>query len=643
MDSYSNLLYDGAKYFDGPPDDLHSKRLAETPRYSRTKAMSNFQSAFGASRKLQQLVGITEPEPYVRPPPVPQDLEQRFFESLREYGLDREPLETLSGAASGKPMMSAAAQFGKTQLENIVEEKESPVRATHQKSGSGGRSGGLSIITPGWQSGCEAMSGAEMTMTEGQQKVSQDMGHAFRLHYEQVSSYTNTENQFTKDAENSAKHDFPHGSSSLADLKKRKPLPRNEELPMISFDDKAFELLPFDHLSGQADARIPSPILFPSPRVEQEESWGFPQTDNDEAVPFGMTTSAGLSDQGIYIAEQVAERPQQLPPPQITIQAPSPGKMPPPTTKKRPATSQDSSPAKARASDATCGLPILDADLEMLWKVKFPGNTYALLSILLPWSLTTRRLYNQIQEPYSFSVNAAFPYHVKPPVYQKLVSVSFYNTSVTPHKEVRFIGPGDCKEMSYNEVDVFSKLSETSDPVDPNCKIGSLKSVLGLAGTGSGTQSYKHMPMAQRAALSEGRWCYILLQGFPSSTQEAPHVMLAWPTCSITSSSDCLHTIYPDAYNAFHPRPFAPRRATSLQNLAASMRLKQELRAASSEQLAKVVEVEGALTLKRRVMKMEKGGRVPLIEGYRVDVRRWEDWMQAVGRGRGKVMMWMER
>jgi hypothetical protein len=191
------------------------------------------------------------------------------------------------------------------------------------------------------------------------------------------------------------------------------------------------------------------------------------------------------------------------------------------------------------------------------------------LSILLPWSLTLKRLYNQIQDPYNFSINTAFPYHVKPPVYQKLVSVSFYDMGVTPHKEIRFIGPGDCKEMSYNEVDVFSNSSGTSDLRDTSCKIGNLKSALGLAGTGSGTPSYKHMPMAQRAAFGEGRWSYILLQGLTSSTQEAPHVMLAWPTCCITSYSDCLHTIYPDAYNASHPRPFAPKRATSLQNLAA--------------------------------------------------------------------------
>jgi hypothetical protein len=75
------------------------------------------------------------------------------------------------------------------------------------------------------------------------------------------------------------------------------------------------------------------------------------------------------------------------------------------------------------------------------------------------------------------------------------------------------------------------------------------------------------------------------------------------------------------------------------------MRLKQELRAASSEQLGGVgvEEVEGALTLKRRVVKMEKGGRLPLIEGFRVDVRCWREWIEAVGRGRGEVMLWMER
>jgi hypothetical protein len=647
MEPYSSLPYSSAEYFDGPPDDVHSKRLAETPRYSKIKAMTDFQSAFGTSKKLQQVFGITGPEPYVRPPPIPQDLEQRFLKSLQEYSADRQslsgdPSETLSHVASDKRKMSADVRSGKTQLENIVEEKESPVRATHKNPGSGGRPAGLIINPPVWDSGYEAVSGAENISTNDQQDTSLDTLHAFGLDSKQTSVCMN-DGRSTNYGDNCVGYAFPQGSSSLANLTKHRSHLSSEQQPLISFDDTLFN--PRHAIDLSLSGGSPSPVLFPSPRIEQEESWKSTQTDNGGAAPLGFTTSAGLYDQGVYIGEQFAAYSQEIRVPQIMVQAPSPGKMPPSTTKKRPATSQGVSPPRVRISEATCGLPMLDADLEMLWKVKFPGNTYALLTIMLPWSLTMRHLYNQIGNPYNFSINAAFPYPVKPPVYQKLVSVSFYDTSCTPHKEIRFISPDDCAEMSYNEVDVFSYPKDTADAIEPQCRIDALKRALGV-NAGSGAASYKHMPMHQRATIGEGRWSYILLQSpRPSdSSLQAAHIMIAWPTCSVTDSSECLHTIGPDAYNVSHPCSFAPKRATSLQNLAASMRLQQNLRAASSEQLPKIAEeVEGALTLKRRVVKMEKVGKLPLIEGYRIDVRKWEEWIKAVGMGKGKVMLWMER
>jgi hypothetical protein len=40
---------------------------------------------------------------------------------------------------------------------------------------------------------------------------------------------------------------------------------------------------------------------------------------------------------------------------------------------------------------------------------------------------------------------------------------------------------------------------------------------------------------------------------------------------------------------------------------------------------------------------MEKAGRIPLLEGHMVDVKSWEGFLEAVGKGKGKVIMWMER
>jgi hypothetical protein len=704
MDSNFNLHYEGDHFLDGPPDDLHSKRLIETPRYSSINAMTNILNAFIASKKLQQVFGITEtpPEPYVRPPSMPEDLEERFVASLREYGVDVKmpagnSLEMLRGVNKRLKKVGVGNALGKAVLEMIKEENESPVRATHMKIG-----GGLTINLPVWNSGCEAVSGTGYAVSSEEGSVNgyagnnnwsdqqvdippanrpstasgshntsaanydenwlgydpsagsnsptaltgHQVSHPYsssvadthtaldRPHAAQVASYTPTSHY--------ADHDWigvgykpPRRSSSLVNLGQQSPV----------FHDDVYTRA---QTSYEAPERIDSipPVLFPPPAVEQEESWDFVQTDTGEMTPldFALGGFAPDAEDGrTHYPVRSSSKPQDVPAPQIMVQAPSPNKLPPPTTKKRRATSQGAPTAKARASDNTFGLPTLPADLEMLWKFKFPGNTYALLTIILPWSLSMRRLYNALPVTKPFSLNAAFPYLVLPPLYQKLVSISFYDTSVTPHKEIRFIGPNDCAEMSYNEVDIFAYPDEGPIQSNEQGKANAMKRALGMY-VGDG-KNYRHMPMSQRADTGEGRWSYVLFQGQHQPSELAPpHMIIAWPTYSITNSSECLHTIYPDT----SLRPSAPKRPSSLQNMAASMRLQQSLRVASSEHLPKVGlgalrEIEGALTLKRRVLKMEKAGRVPLVEGYRVDVRKWEEWMKAVGRGKGKVMLWMER
>lgn len=371
-------------------------------------------------------------------------------------------------------------------------------------------------------------------------------------------------------------------------------------------------------------------------------SWDFIQTVTGDITPqtfaLGGFPASCTNEEGVYPMRPKSRGGLV---PQIMVQEASPRKMPPPTSKKRRASSQAVPPAKARASENTVGLPILPANLEILWKVKFPGNTYALLTTMLTWSLNMRRLSNLIPDPKAFSINGAFPYLVEPPVYQKLVSVSFYDTSVTPHKELRFLGPDDCAEMTYNEVDTFAYPDDTAAASGNSSKADAVKRALGMNTTCAQTTDYKNMSMPDRAGTGEGRWSYILFRAHPPPTQSShtpPHCILAWPTHVTTNSSECLHTIYPD-------RPSAPRHFSSLQNVAVSMRLQQSLRAASSEQLpeARLVHMEGAVTLKRKVLKMEKPGGMPLVEGYRVDVRKWEGWMEAVGKGKGKIMMWMER
>jgi hypothetical protein len=315
-------------------------------------------------------------------------------------------------------------------------------------------------------------------------------------------------------------------------------------------------------------------------------------------------------------------------PPQIKIQEPSPEKQS--TSKKRSATHSISMPpaAKSRDSDSTMGLPILAAEDEFLWKTKFPGNTYALLTLLLAWSLSMQRMEKLLPDPYLFSLNPAFPSPIKPPVHQPLISVAFYDTSTVPHKEIRFIGPSDVAKCSYNEVSVFCPTTAALDSkqAEHECRIAAMRRALGL----------EAKPLHLNNG--EGRWAYVLMQGHAKPSETIPHVVVAWHVDAVTSKTECLHTIYPDVCMAANPAPPVPgrlpRRVSSLHS---------ELRAASSSDVLGQGAGNGALTLRREVWKMEKAGRLPLIEGCRVDVKTWEGWLGAVGMGKGKVVVWKER
>jgi hypothetical protein len=401
--------------------------------------------------------------------------------------------------------------------------------------------------------------------------------------------------------------------------------------------------------------------LFPSPRVEPAQSWD--EVDTNPGVqappgtlPIAFTAGQATSSTQMHYAEEPHD---ELSVPQIQIEPPSPAvlnskKKNKHNNRKRSATSsQEAPPAKARTDDSTLGLPILAVGQEALWKSQFPGNTEALLTIILPWSLSMKRLFTAYPDAKRFSLNPAFPYKVTPPLHIKLVSAAFYDLSVPPHKEIRFLSPADAVDISYNEVDIFACPDDSSTPVptEHDRAKNAMKRALGLS---IPTTDYKHMLMHQRAAIGQGRWAYILLQSHRTSPKATPpHAMIAWHVSAVTDSSDCMHFVYPDAYMAARCTPLlapkVPKRFSSLQNLAQRFiepkRLRQELRAASSEELPGVGgrSGEGAVVLKRRVVKMEKAGRIPLIEGFRVDVRKWEGWMEAVGNGKGKIIMWMEK
>jgi hypothetical protein len=684
----TNSAYDSTQSPNDASADLHSKRHVETPRYSKTNAISSFHNAFSSSKMLQQMLGLKAPEPYVQPPPMPEDLEQRFRAGLQQYGMNVQmpigsPVEMLR-RASETEKMTAGTTSGKTVLQTIEEEELSPTKATDMRAGASDAPLDQKVNLPAGDSGYEAIAGPEHTSADIERNIeasaydnnnSSDEEDAANPANRLLTSYhgegaseTDFEDDYytndpyagfgsdtTLDESQSSRpgssfgvldttHAMPHAlspynnygtnhgsagagykppprSSSLANLTQHLALQNEEHLSKPAYKVEHIES-PSSYNANQY-ASPDQKVLFPSPKVGQEQSWDAMQSRSGSASQQSLASNE--------FAPQDADT--GAPVPKITVEAPSSMKIP--ASKKRSATSQGAPPTKVQLDDSTVGLPTLAANQEMLWKVEFPGYTYALLTVMLSWSLTMQRLYKQFWDPFLFSINPAFPHPIGAPLCQKLVSVAFYDNSTTPHKEIRFIGAGDVAEMSYNEVDVFAYPSENAS-VPTGHRVSALKRTVGL-------------DKKIRDDTGQGRWAYILLQDHRSKspTTTPAHVMIAWPKSAMTDSSECIHTVYPDAGVAARPRFHkAVKKSTSMQNLAATLGFSKNLRATAS--MADLPEVgeeegEGAWTLMRQVVKLEKAGRVPLIEGYRVDVKSWEGFLNAAGVGKGKVIMWRER
>ena len=86
---------------------------------------------YSASHKLHQVLGMRSPEPLVAPPVMPHDLMGKFeavTSSRRKHtgGLH-------ASKQPGRSVDSSSTGHGKPNLEDIVEEKESPVKAQKDK------------------------------------------------------------------------------------------------------------------------------------------------------------------------------------------------------------------------------------------------------------------------------------------------------------------------------------------------------------------------------------------------------------------------------------------------------------------------------------------------------------------------------
>ncbi|KAF3048503.1 hypothetical protein E8E11_002880 [Didymella keratinophila] len=675
-----------------PPPNLHREVQAEQPRRSKMDTLNNAIRTFSASKALNQVLGMRDPKPFIPPPAMPTGLSERF-----EAGLQGHEMLHTTGVFATRPNEAfkapASIQQSKATLADILEERESPGWASPAHRDATYASNKLTINVPRYTSGKKSIAVAHRyTLTDSDSDAAEDTTsqHASSETNEQYGSWsygsstTLTVSDYSRSGNAESGHSLPPPSfllrrSSLfpppnldSNDANAPPLPSSVTKSLsgsrptsTSHALSATRQDPLKKASNYLHATAANlkkseslPVLFPSPGVACPA-----QIPIHNAItrryPDKYFEANGVVDDDSSQFDEDTNPPS---PPRITIQAPSPVKST--NSRKRAPSSTNQSEfgpllAQLPRRGDTTGLPVLPLEVEDEWNDSFPGNTYALLAVLLTWSHTMWSMYHRLHDPKLFAIHPAFTYPVTAPLRKQLVSVSFYDTSVEPHKEVRFLGPGDAAEMSYHEVDVFAvPNSKTDPPASPryNAPVVAVKQTFELTNE-EGVKNTRYMSMPHRAKTGEGRWCYVVIKCHtPPNGGTPPHIMLAWHISAVTSTSDCLHMLYADDA-APKPAPIQNKvkRFSSLQNLAQALRspvklnFHHSLRAASSSSELRAVdpyattEQREGLTLMRTVMKLGKAGGIPLIEGFRVDVGTFRGWMEACGRGEGKVIIWRER
>ena len=674
-----------------PPGDLHGKLQAKTPHRPKIDTMTSVRT-LSASKALHQILGFRDPEPFVAPPEMPHDLSERFEAGSKDY-TRLHAAGTFASKGGEDWHTSRQPEHDESDLADILEEEESPVCGTPIRTIVLGNSDNLKINAPKWSSNKQAVAVAQWyTFLDSDSDAANDV--------------TSEHTDFESDTEDGNFWEYGSATTLAAsDSSRPGSATSANELsltPALSFPPRTSSLLPCNHgysnnitdssrhysansmlpprlrhTSTQSTATVNShssgtrvdshtydrpsdlrrteslPVLFPSPKVEPH-SW---DSLNTEPAKSEIPPNKKVFDN---VAKGLDYTNTSSPVPRITVQAPSP-KKPPATRKRAPSSSAEDGHGKhqrARGPDET-GLPVLPHHADEEWKPKFPGHTNALLTILLTWSHTMWTLHRRLPDPKFFAVHRVFPYLVTPPIRKELVSVSLYDTSVEPHQEIRFFGPGDVTELSYHEVDVFGDPEDRRNsqaPLQPRSPVDAIKQTLGFSDV-EALQHTRYMRMSQRAKTGEGRWCYLVIKGHAiKDGGTPPHLILAWHASAVTATSDCLHTIYPDhaLLKATAPSGSKLKRFYSLNNFGAALRsparfnFHQTLKLASSSSelppvdTSEIAQREGT-TMHRTVLKIEKAGSIPLIEGYRVDVAVFKDWMDACGRGSGKVIMWQEK
>ncbi|PVH98855.1 hypothetical protein DM02DRAFT_656906 [Periconia macrospinosa] len=266
---------------------------------------------------------------------------------------------------------------------------------------------------------------------------------------------------------------------------------------------------------------------------------------------------------------------------------------------------------------------------------KRPIYTPGLSQSLLTWHVAMWNVWN-VYKPSAEQMKLHPLFSSYPPVHtinRKCVSISFWDTSTEPHRELYFVGPGDFDELLYAEVDTFS----LGDGNKENVREGRWAFIVlqnnDVDGGGDGNRRGEEEEHRQQHPSSSSSSSSARLAPPPpvhgparGGRRREPRksrcqwLMIAWPVSAVTKKSECLQCIYPDAPPP--PNPNHPPQEEKQQNNDNNNNM---------------------IVLNRYTHFLGKAGDLPLVEGNGVDVAIVQGFVEAVGRGQGKVMVYSER
>ncbi|KAF2465478.1 uncharacterized protein BDR25DRAFT_378633 [Lindgomyces ingoldianus] len=320
-------------------------------------------------------------------------------------------------------------------------------------------------------------------------------------------------------------------------------------------------------------------------------------------------------------------------------------------------------PGKKRRGDSVQSFTTLPITQAHAWKTPFPGNTENLAHTLLNWHSVMHHMYSNASQPDLLAFHPMFAFKPSKPKSVPLVAASFWSTGSEPHKELYRIEAGDVARLLYKEVDTFAKRREMeSDKEKGNQKVG-LREIFKK-------KDVKGKEPRDVSLTTDGRWRFLVIRGHLDANEEyeelddgvcvAPYAILAFPTTAVTYTSESLFNCPPEsppepasttperpALSRFASMPMLSRafsrscasvRATSTTNLNGPKQL--SIPSLQTHEVPKATPPPALL--RRTLLWFEIAGHVPLVEGYRTDTFAWRPFLEAVGRGEGKIQLWSE-